>query len=83
MEIKSVFSKFLTTFLKLPAKFRGIFYCACIRNSEKKRGRPVLLSVMFEDWGLPIDESSFGRNYLLDHVNTRMDWKRKEGILIL
>lgn len=72
--------KFLTTFWKLPAKFRGIFYCACIRNSGKKRGRPVFIICMFEDWGLPIDESSFGRNYLLDHVNTRMDWKRKEGI---
>ncbi|MFR1028423.1 MAG: hypothetical protein ACLSD6_03965 [Clostridium sp.] len=47
---------------------------------EKRGDDQFLLSVMFEDWGLPIDESSFGRNYLLDHVNTRMDWKRKEGI---
>lgn len=64
----------------------------CLLNSEEdasvrvwgaveKRGDDQFqLSVMFEDFGLPVDDSSFGRNYLLDSVNTRMDWKRKEGI---
>ena len=64
----------------------------CLLNSEEqnqvrvwgtveKRGDDQFqLSVMFEDWGLPMDDSSFGRNYLSDSVNTRMDWRRKEGI---
>lgn len=64
----------------------------CLLNSEEqnqvrvwgtveKRGDDQFqLSVMFEDWGLPVDDSSFGRNYLSDSVNTRMDWRRKEGI---
>lgn len=47
---------------------------------EKRGDDQFLLSVMFEDWGLPMDDSSFGRNYLSDSVNTRMDWRRKEGI---
>lgn len=64
----------------------------CLLNSEEqnqvrvwgtveKRGDDQFqLSVMFEDWGLPMGDSSFGRNYLSDSVNTRMDWRRKEGI---
>ena len=47
---------------------------------EERANNIHQLSLVLEDRGFPVQEDYFGRAYPLDRVNTRVDWKREEGI---
>lgn len=63
----------------------------CLMNSEvggtlyihgevQEREHGVnFFSMVFEDKGIPIEEEYFGREYPIDKINKRVDWKREEG----
>lgn len=49
-------------------------------NLEERANNIRQLSLVFEDRGFPMVEEYFGRKYPLDRINTRVDWRREEGI---
>lgn len=48
---------------------------------EERRGGVSSLLLVFEDQGVPIQDQFFGREYPIDQLNNRVDWKREEGLI--
>lgn len=51
-----------------------------VEVGEHSRGFSFL-SLILEERGIPIEQEYFGREYPIDKINTRVDWKREDGTL--
>lgn len=50
-------------------------------SMEQRRGGINFLSLVFEDQGVPVEDEYFGREYPINQLNNRVDWKREEGLI--